>query len=138
MAISVVRLGTARAAGEGLRIGTVRRPPRGVAKKDYARLDYYDVWLPDLAPSATLVSYALAKPFTPQRWQRYTRRYRGEMARPSPQRLIAVLAALSSQADLAIGCYCAEESRCHRSLLRELLRERGAIIAETAPRGGCR
>jgi uncharacterized protein YeaO (DUF488 family) len=129
MAIRVVRLGSSRTAGEGLRIGTVRRPPRGVAKKDYARLDYYDVWLPELAPSAPLVSYALAKAFTPERWQRYRKRYRVEMAKPGPQRWIALLAALSAQADFAIGCYCAEESRCHRSLLRELLRERGAVVA---------
>jgi uncharacterized protein YeaO (DUF488 family) len=128
MAIRVVRLGSARAPKEGLRLGTVRRPPRGVPKKDYARLDYFDLWLPDLAPSALLVSYALAEPLTPRRWATFARRYRCEMGSSAARRLIDLLAALSSQADLSIGCYCADELRCHRSLLRELLLERGAIV----------
>lgn len=128
MAIRVVRLGSARAPQEGSRVGTVRRPPRGVPKKDYARLGYFDLWLPDLAPSALLVSYALAEPLTPRRWATFGRRYRGEMAKPAPRRLIDLLAALSPQADFSIGCYCADESRCHRSLLRDLLLERGAIV----------
>ena len=126
MAIRVVRLGSARAPREGLRLGTVRRPPRGVAKKDFARLDYYDLWLPDLAPSMPLVSYALSQPFTSKRWASYSRRYRREMAEPSPRRLIALLAALSRQADFSVGCYCADDSHCHRSLLRQLLVEAGA------------
>lgn len=129
MAIGVVRLGSPRGPREGLRIGTVRRPPRAVAKKDFGRLDYYDLWLPDLAPSAPLVAYALSQPFTPKRWAIYSRRYRREMADPAHRRLIALLAALSRQADFAIGCYCPDESRCHRSLLRQLFVEAGAAMA---------
>jgi uncharacterized protein YeaO (DUF488 family) len=127
--IHIVRLGTPRRAGEGLRIGTVRRPPRGVPKADYARRNYYDVWLPELAPSAPLVSFALSKPFTPARWATYTRRYRSEMRAPAAQRLLAMLAALSAHADFSVGCYCEDESRCHRSLLRELLSDHGARMA---------
>lgn len=126
MAIRIVRLGSPRAPDEGLRLGTVRRPPRGVPKADYARRDYFDVWLPELAPSAPLVSWALAEPFTPRRWASYARRYRREMQAPPAQRLIALLAALSRKTNLAVGCYCADESRCHRSLLGELLVAAGA------------
>ena len=129
MALRVVRLGPPRSAGEGLRIGTVRRPPRGVRKADYASRNYYDVWLPELAPSAPLVAFALSKPFTPARWTLYARRYRREMREPAAERLIALLAALSSRADFAVGCYCEDERHCHRSLLRELLIEHGARIA---------
>jgi uncharacterized protein YeaO (DUF488 family) len=129
MAIGVVRLGSPRAPREGLRLGTVRRPPRGVAKKDFARLDYYDVWLPDLAPSAPLVTYALSRPFTPKRWATYSRRYRREMAEPTRRRLISVLASLSRHASFSVGCYCADESHCHRSLLRQLFVEAGATVA---------
>jgi uncharacterized protein YeaO (DUF488 family) len=129
MAVRIVRLGTPRRAGEGLRIGTVRRPPRGVRKADYAARDYYDVWLPELSPTAPLVSFALSKPFTPARWALYARRYRREMSRPAAQRLIALLAALSSRTDFSVGCYCEDESRCHRSLLRQLLVEQGATVA---------
>jgi uncharacterized protein YeaO (DUF488 family) len=111
-----------------LRIGTVRRPPRGVRKADYASRDYFDVWLPELAPSAPLVSFALSKPFTPERWATYRRKYRREMLKPATQRLIALLAALSSQTDFSVGCYCADETRCHRSLLKELLIEHGAQV----------
>src|SRR5437868_11724931 len=128
MAIRVVRLGTSRIPGEGLRLGTVRRPPRGVRKADFARRDYFDVWVPDLAPSAPLVSYALAEPFTEARWASYARRYRAEMRRPAAARLLTLLAELSKQTDFAVGCYCADESRCHRSLLRALLRAHGAIV----------
>lgn len=128
MAVRIVRLGTRRAAREGLRIGTVRRPPRGVRKADYARRDYYDAWLPELAPSAPLVSYALSKPWTSARWARYARRYRGEMAEPAARRLIALLAALSRRVDFSVGCYCEDERRCHRSLLRALLAAQGAKI----------
>jgi len=128
MSLRIVRLGTPRRAGEGLRIGTVRRPPRGVRKTDYAARNYYDVWLPELAPTAPLVSFALSRPFTPARWALYARRYRGEMREPAAQRLIALLAALSSRADFSVGCYCEDESHCHRSLLRELLIERGAKV----------
>jgi uncharacterized protein YeaO (DUF488 family) len=128
MAIRIVRLGTARHPEEGLRIGTVRRPPRGVRKADYARRNYFDVWLPELAPSAPLVSYALSEPFTPERWATYARKYRGEMSKPAAQRLLALLAGLSSQTNFSLGCYCGEETRCHRSLLKELLIEQGAKI----------
>jgi uncharacterized protein YeaO (DUF488 family) len=119
--IRVVRLGTPRAPDEGPRLGTVRRPPRGIKKADYRRLHYYDLWLPDLAPSASLVSYAYAEELTPRRWASYARRYRSEMRAPAAQRLIELLAALSSQANFSVGCYCEDETRCHRSLLREML-----------------
>ena len=128
MAIRVVRLGVPRAPGEGLRLGTVRRPPRGVRKQDYARRDYLDLWLPDLAPTAPLVSWALSQPFTEQRWKSYARRYRAEMGKPAARRLISLLAALSETADFSVGCYCTDESRCHRSLLRELLVDAGAKV----------
>ena len=129
MSLSIVRLGTPRRRGEGLRLGTVRRPPRGVRKADYARRDFYDLWLPELAPSAPLVSWALSEPFTPARWARYARSYRREMAEPPAARLIALLAALSAHADFSVGCYCEDEAHCHRSLLRALLVERGARLA---------
>ena len=129
MAVRVVRLGTPRLAREGLRIGTVRRPPRGVRKEDFARRDYFDLWLPELAPSAPLVSYALSEPWTPKRFASYRRRYLSEMRQPAAQRLIGLLAALSQQTDFSIGCYCEDETYCHRTLLRELLREDGAIMA---------
>ena len=128
MSVQIVRLGTPRRAGEGLRVGTVRRPPRGVRKADYAARDYYDAWLPELAPSAPLVSWALSKPFTPARWALYARRYRREMREPAAQRLIALLSALSSHTDFSVGCYCEDERHCHRSLLRELLIEQGATV----------
>jgi len=126
--IRIVRLGTPRARDEGLRIGTVRRPPRGVSKNDYARLDYYDVWLPELAPDAALVSWAQSKPWTDARWSAFARKYRAQMRKPEPQRLLALLAALSRQTNLSVGCYCDDESRCHRSVLRELLAETGAGV----------
>ena len=125
MAIRIVRLGSPRAPKQGPRLGTVRRPPRGVKKADYARLDYFDTWLPDLAPSAPLFKWATSEPFTPARWARFAARYRREMQVPAAARLIQVLAALSAQADFAVGCYCEDESRCHRSVLRELLAEAG-------------
>lgn len=128
MPVSIVRLGTPRAPGEGLRIGTVRRPPRAVPKAEFARRDFFDVWLPELAPSAELVSWALSDPWTDTRWRRYARRYRAEMRAAPAQRLIALLAALSAQTDFAVGCYCADGSRCHRALLRELLQEAGASL----------
>jgi uncharacterized protein YeaO (DUF488 family) len=128
MAIRVVRLGSPRLPGEGVRLGTVRRPPRGVKKSDYARRDYYDVWLPDLAPSAEAVSWAHAAEWTEGRWRRYVRRYHSEMRQPPARRLIATLAALSRQADFSIGCYCANPERCHRSLLIGLLEDAGADV----------
>ncbi len=128
MAIRIVRLGSPRAAGEGLRIGTVRHPPRGVPRSEHASRGFYDVWLPELAPSAALVS--AARQATDERgWRSFARRYRAEMKQPTPSRLLELLAALSGRADLAVGCYCADQSRCHRSLLRELLAERGARLA---------
>lgn len=129
MAIRIVRLGAPRAPGEGPRFGTVRRPPRGVRKEDYAGRDYFDLWLPDLAPTAPLVSWALSQPFSDQRWKSYARRYRAEMRKPAARRLISLLATLSAATDFSVGCYCADESRCHRSLLRELLVEAGATLA---------
>ena len=129
MPVHIVRLGTPRLPEEGLRLGTVRRPPRGVRKEDYAARDYYDVWLPELAPSAELVSWAMAEPFTPKRWADFARRYRQEMRQPAAQRLLALLAALSAQTHFSVGCYCEDEACCHRSLLRELLLEQGAKLA---------
>ena len=129
MTLRVVRLGSARAKGEGPRIGTVRRPPRGVRRPDYAKLNYYDVWLPELSPSQKVVSWALSQPWTDVRWEQFARKYRREMGRPEPQRLLDLIAALSRTANLSVGCYCEGESRCHRSLLKELLREKGAKLA---------
>ena len=126
MPIRVVRLGFPRDPGEGLRLGTVRRPPRGVRAEDYASGDWYDVWLPELAPSAEVVRYAYAEEFTDRRWATYARRYRAEMRRPPGARLIALLAALSRRTSFSVGCYCEDPSRCHRSLLAELLRDAGA------------
>lgn len=130
MTVRVVRLGSARAPDEGLRLGTVRRPPRGVPKADFARRDFYDVWLPELAPSAEVVSRAMSEPWTPARWKAYVRRYRSEMREPGPRHLIEMLAALSHQSNFSVGCYCADASRCHRSLLRELLIDAGAAVAD--------
>jgi len=129
VALHVVRLGSPRRKDEGLRIGTARRPPRGVRKTDYARLNYYDVWLPELAPSQKLVSWALARPWTGPRWKKFARDYLREMRDPRAQRLLELLSALSRSANLSVGCYCEDEERCHRSLLRKLLREHGARLA---------
>jgi uncharacterized protein YeaO (DUF488 family) len=127
MGISVVRLGSPRARGEGLRLGTVRRPPRGVPKAEHASRDFYDVWLPDLAPSDRLVRQALQA--TDERaWRSFVKRYRSEMKRPEAARLLSLLAALSQRTDFSVGCYCSEESRCHRSVLRTLLLEHGARL----------
>ncbi|MDF3052693.1 MAG: hypothetical protein K0S19_798 [Geminicoccaceae bacterium] len=130
MPIRVVRLGSPRRPDEGLRLGTVRRPPRGVPRAEYAARDYYDLWLPELAPSAPLLAWASAKTLSDARWRTFARRYRSEMGRPAAQRLIALLAALSLRQNLSVGCYCGDESRCHRSILRELLREAGAALEE--------
>ena len=127
MAISVIRLGTPRARGEGLRIGTVRRPPRGVPKSRFASGNWYDVWYPDLAPSEAAVKLGL-KAETDADWKRFAQKYRKEMATAGPSRSLDLLAALSHQTDFAVGCYCEDESRCHRALLRELLGERGAKL----------
>ena len=127
MAIRIVRLGSARAANEGLRLGTVRRPPRGVPKSDFARLDYYDVWFPVLAPSAGLMKQAQAAK-TDKQWAAFFRKFRAEMAVPAASQSLDVLAALSRHASVAVGCYCEHEQRCHRSQLRALLLERGAEL----------
>lgn len=127
MTLRVVRLGTPRLPGEGLRIGTVRRPPRGVPKERFASADWYDAWLPQLAPSAELVAQARAAAAAGD-WATFTRRYRAEMAAPDNARLIALLAALSQHTNLSVGCYCEDEARCHRSVLRELLAAAGAAI----------
>lgn len=127
--IRIVRLGTPRLPNEGLRLGTVRRPPRGVRKSDYARRDFYDIWLPALAPSPELFAWVKSQPVTDARWRTYARRYRAEMGRPDARRLVELLAALSARTDLSVGCYCEDESRCHRSLLKELLAAAGASLA---------
>ena len=129
MAIRIVRLGAPRVKGEGPRLGTARRLPRGVRKSEYARRDYFDLWFPELAPSQKLLSYATASPWTEKRWTTFARRYASEMRKPGPQRLLEVLARLSHQASFSVGCYCEREERCHRSLLRKLLKERGAKLA---------
>lgn len=128
MSLRVVRLGSQRQQDEGLRIGTVRRPPRGVPKSEFASRNFYDVWLPELAPSAELVKVA-QRASDEKAWNSFVRTYRAEMNRPESSRLLDLLAALSLQTDLSIGCYCEDESRCHRSVLRVLLSERGAEIA---------
>jgi uncharacterized protein YeaO (DUF488 family) len=135
MALRVVRLGSPRAPHEGLRLGTVRRPPRGVPRSQYAERNFFDVWLPILAPSAGAVALAL-KARCEGDWRSFTRRYRREMAQPGPREVLALIAALSRSVDLSVGCYCADESRCHRSILRALLLERGAVLdgPESAPR----
>lgn len=127
MALRVVRLGTKRSADEGLRLGTVRRPPRGVPKARFATDDWYDLWLPDLAPSEPLVKQALRAQSEAQ-WRAFAKRYRREMAAPEKTRLLELLAALSQVANFSVGCYCEDEARCHRSVLRQLLRERGAKL----------
>lgn len=130
MTIRIVRLGSKRLPHEGLRIGTVRRPPRGVPKSEYSARDLYDVWLPNLAPSEELLkqAHAAAVADDERAWKSFVRRYRVEMKAPEHRALLDTLAALSHTADFSVGCYCAEESRCHRSVLRELLAERGARI----------
>ena len=125
MSVRIVRLGTPRAPDEGPRLGTVRRPPRGVPKSEFARRDFYDVWYPNLAPSAATMKLGLAAE-TPAQWNRFAKAYRSEMAAPDNARTIEVLALLSRHASFSVGCYCEDESRCHRSLLRELLRDAGA------------
>ena len=127
MAIRIVRLGTPRAENEGLRIGTVRRPPRGVPKGEYAKRDLYDVWLPNLAPSEETLKAGKGAD-TERSWRAFGRRYRSEMNSPENTRVLELLAAMSHQANFSVGCYCEDEMRCHRSLLRELLRERGAAL----------
>ncbi len=128
MAIRIVRLGSPRVQGEGLRLGTVRRPPRGVARTELASRNFYDVWVPEAAPSETLLKAAQQAIDSPAGWKSFERRYRAEMKRPEARRLLDLLAALSHTTDFSVGCYCADESRCHRWLLRALLADRGAAI----------
>lgn len=128
MAVHIVRLGTPRADDEGLRIGTVRRPPRGVPKTDFASGNWYDVWYPNLAPSVETMQLG-QQAETPVQWQAFTKKYRSEMNTPEASRTLDLLAALSHQSDFSVGCYCEDETHCHRSVLRALLTERGARIA---------
>ena len=128
MAVRVVRLGSPRAAGEGLRLGTVRRPPRGVPKAQFAAQDWYDLWFPNLAPSVETMKLGQQAESAAQ-WQAFARRYRTEMAEPERAHAIALLARLSRQTNFSVGCYCEHESRCHRSILRELLAAQGAVLA---------
>jgi uncharacterized protein YeaO (DUF488 family) len=128
VAIRVVRLGTPRAANEGLRIGTVRRPPRGVPKSEFATQDWYDVWFPTLAPSVEAMTIGKAAD-TAAKWAAFVRKYRAEMAKPEAAHAIALLAALSRQGNFSVGCYCENEAHCHRSVLRALLAEAGAAMA---------
>ena len=127
MTLRIVRLGSDRARDEGLRIGTVRRPPRGVPKTEFASQNWYDVWFPNLAPSPELVAQAKDAD-TPRDWSNFVKKFRAEMDSPEARRTLDLLAALSHHANFSVGCYCAEESRCHRSVLRDLLAERGANI----------
>jgi len=130
VAIRIVRLGSPRAKGEGLRLGTVRRPPRGVPKAEFASRDFYDVWLPEVAPSERLVKAARQAADRPDAWRSFVRRYQSEMKRPEASHILDLLAALSHITHLSVGCYCADETRCHRSVLRSLLVERGARLAD--------
>ena len=127
MSVRVVRLGSPRARGEGLRIGTVRRPPRGVPKKDYARQNWYDVWFPNLAPSLETMKLGL-RAETPAQWREFTRKYKKEMQSPEARHAIELLAALSHHTNFSVGCYCENEEHCHRSILKQLLIEAGAEV----------
>lgn len=127
MAIRIVQLGSKRSRGEGLRIGTVRRPPRGIRKIDYSAGNFFDVWYPSLSPSTVLLNTSASASDT-KSWAIFARKFLAEMRKPEPSRMLDLLAALSHQTNMAIGCYCADESRCHRSLLRLLLTERGADL----------
>jgi len=128
VALRIVRLGSPRVQGEGLRLGTVRRLPRGVKKTDYAKRDYFDLWFPELAPSQALLGFATAKALDENRWAAFTKRYRAEMAKPGAQRTLELLARLSHEANFSVGCYCEDEAHCHRTLLKKLLAEHGAKI----------
>ena len=127
MSVRIVRLGTPRTPGEGTRIGTVRRPPRGVPREQFAAQDWYDVWYPNLAPSVETMQLG-QQAETPAQWQAFAKKFRSEMNTPDASRTLDLLAALSHQSHFAVGCYCEDESRCHRSVLRVLLAERGALL----------
>jgi uncharacterized protein YeaO (DUF488 family) len=128
MSISVVRLGNGRSKGEGIRIGTVRLPPRGVHKADYARLNYYDVWLPQLAPSRKLLAWVMDNPDTPENWKLFTQKYQNELREGDNSRLVELLAKLSKKVNFSIGCYCEAGDRCHRSILAKVLNKQGALL----------
>jgi len=130
MAVRVVRLGTSRAAGEGTRIGTVRRPPRGVPKTAFASQNWYDVWLPNLAPSVQTMKLGQEAATTAE-WAAFTKKYRSEMASPENSHVLELLATLSHHSDFSVGCYCEHEAQCHRSILRELLADKGAVFASS-------
>lgn len=125
--VRIVRLGSPRARGEGLRIGTVRRPPRGVAKKDFASQNWYDVWFPNLAPIAETLKLGMSAT-TAAQWTAFTKKYKSEMSEPAAKHDLALLAALSHTADFSVGCYCEDETHCHRSILRQLLIDNGAQV----------
>jgi uncharacterized protein YeaO (DUF488 family) len=127
MSIRIIRLGSPREKGEGLRVGTVRRPPRGVPKSDYAKRDFYDVWLPNLSPSQELMKEGKSSQDEAS-WSVFKKKFRSEMNGPDASKVLDLLAALSHQTNMSLGCYCEDESRCHRSVLRELLMERGASL----------
>jgi uncharacterized protein YeaO (DUF488 family) len=127
LTVRIVRLGSDRFPREGLRIGTVKRPPRGVTKSEYSSKNWYDVWFPNLAPGPETIKLA-QKAKTEREWNQFMRKYRAEMASPQNKRALDLLAALSHQTNFSVGCYCADESRCHRSVLRALLLERGAEV----------
>lgn len=129
MPIRIVRLGSPRAKDEGLRIGTVRRPPRGVPRTEFAKRDYYDTWLPELSPSAETVSSAMAGEWSPAKWKKFVSAYIREMSTPAATHLLRTLAALSHQTNFSVGCYCEDESRCHRSILRDLLIAEGGKVS---------
>ena len=129
MAIRIIRLGSPRAEGEGLRIGTVRRPPRGVPKSEFAKRDYYDVWLPNLSPSQDLIKEGKTAQ-TEAKWSVFKKKFRSEMNRPEASKILDLLAALSHQTDMSLGCYCEDQNRCHRSVLQELLKERNASLLD--------
>ena len=132
MSIRVVRLGSERAQNEGTRIGTVRRPPRGVPKVQFASRNWYDVWFPNLAPSVDIMKLALSAK-TPAEWATFIKKYKSEMATPENSRTIELLAVLSKQCNFSVGCYCKDEAHCHRSVLRELLAEKGALLEPSTP-----
>ncbi|MFL9946515.1 DUF488 family protein [Paraburkholderia agricolaris] len=127
MSISIVQLGSPRAADEGLRIGTVRRPPRGVPRTEFATRDYYDVWLPNLSPAAELIKDAKAAASDTE-WHAFAKKFRAQMSDGDTGKVLDLLAALSQTTHFSVGCYCEDENRCHRSILRQLLNERGALI----------
>jgi uncharacterized protein YeaO (DUF488 family) len=128
MAVRIVRLGSARARDEGIRLGTVRHPPRGVPRDQHTVQNWYDVWLPELAPSRPLLKFAQAAD-SPRQWATFVKRYRAELAAPEKVHLLRLLAAMSGESDFSVGCYCADEAHCHRSVLRALLKEHGAKLA---------